>query len=382
MAEETVLHGRVVLPDRVIPNGEIILVGDRIQSVHEAPTRPHATHRWREGWIFPGLIDLHIHGILGSDVMDGTVESLLAMDTALARVGCTGYLATTMSATEPELERVFNAVSAFRALHPGSGLLGVHMEGPYIHPDRIGAQRPDAVRNPSVAEVQAFHRRWGTELRRITIAPERLGSAELMAFCQEAEIRLSAGHSNATFEEAYRAFDAGIQQVTHLFNAMTALNHRAPGLAGAALLHPAVRVELIADGVHLHPATLKLAERMKGPDHILLVTDAMRATLLPDGVYDLGGQAMTVAGGVARTAQGSLAGSTLTLMKAVFQYREFTGVDLSQAVRAASLSPARAMGWTDRGALQSGYWADVLLVDNAGHNRMTWRGGRVIYDGR
>lgn len=382
MADNLVLQGPLVLPDRILLDGEIIVQGERIQAVHDRPMTAHPHIRWTDGWIFPGLTDIHVHGIDGHDVMDGTVRALEGLDQGIAETGTTSYLATTMTATSDALHRVFDAVQAFRVRHPHAGLLGVHMEGPYIHPSRIGAQRPDAVRLPSLPELQQYRAWLQGDLRRVTLAPEIAGIDEVIRWASDTGIYLSAGHSNATFEEAMGAFAAGIRQVTHLFNAMTGLNHRAPGLAGAALAHPEVQVEVIADGIHLHPETVHLARKLKGEDGVLLVTDAMRATRLSDGVYDLGGQPMKVEGGVARTEEGNLAGSTLTLIEAVFNYQRFAEVSLEEAVRAASLRPARAIGSFDRGALEPGFLADVLLVDTHGQNRLTVRRGQVVYDRR
>ncbi|NMP23103.1 N-acetylglucosamine-6-phosphate deacetylase [Sulfobacillus harzensis] len=382
MQDTIVVQGPLVLPDRILLRGEMILQGDRIEAINEEPStrRPH--FQWQEGWIFPGLTDIHVHGIDGYDAMDGTREAFEAIDRALAETGTTGYLATTMTATSDELHRVFEAVRTFRTLHPQTGLLGVHMEGPYIHPARIGAQRADAVRSPSLHELQQYRAWLSGDLRRVTLAPETPGADEVIAWATANGICLSAGHSNATFEEAMTAFTAGIRQATHLFNAMSPMNHRSPGLVGAALAHPDVQVEMIADGVHLHPEILHLARKLKGEDNVLLVTDAMRATRLADGVYDLGGQLMTVKNGIARTKDGHLAGSTLTLIEAVFNYQRYAQVSLEEAVRAASLRPARAIGIYDRGALEPGFVADLLFVDSQGTNRLTMRGGQVIYDAR
>lgn len=368
-----------MLPDEVLDHAELIIEGERIRAIHRHPTVSKPTIDWQHGWIWPGLLDIHIHGIAGADVMDGSLQAYRTIDQALLAVGCTNYVATTMTASQTELERVFGTLRSFR--REPSGMLGVHMEGPYIHPDRIGAQRPDSVRLPDVDEMRSFYATLGSDLKRVTLAPEREGSQEFMAFCQSAGIDVSVGHSNATYEEARAAFEAGARQVTHLFNAMTPLHHRAPGIVGAAWLSD-VYVELIADGIHLHPDVIRLTANIKGADRVVLVTDAMRATLLEDGTYELGGQNMTVAGGVARTRDGHLAGSTLTLIKAVFNYHRFTGRPLYEAVRAATLNPAEAIGDQERGALASGRYADIILVDEAGINRMTWRRGEVAYDGR
>lgn len=381
MASVTVLHGELVLQEGIVPEGEVIIDGDHIVEVNLTPTKRPTIH-WQDGWIFPGLVDTHIHGIGGYDVMDGTPEALSSIDATLAQVGCTRYLATTMSHDQVTLTRVLESLHQFRERDPYSGLLGVHLEGPFIHPDRRGAQPLSVLRRPSLLELETYYRRFGSLIRRITLAPELPDADALIHFGLHSAIYPSLGHSNATFDEAISAFDLGVQHVTHLFNAMTGLNHRDPGLAGAALFRPQVVVELIADGIHLHPAIVKMVAQMKGPRRVMLVTDAMRASMMRDGRYDLGGQDIQVSHGVARTVDGHLAGSTLTLMRAVFLYQEFTGVELFEAILAASLVPARSFGYPNLGALAPGFLADVLLVDRNGSNCMTWRGGQIIFDGR
>lgn len=382
MAEQTVLHGELVLPEGICPEGEIVIEGERIAEVNLRPTRTDPNIAWTDGQIFPGLIDLHIHGTAGFDVMDATDEALSGMDQALAQAGCTGYLATTMSAPVQTLEPVLRAVRRHQQRTRGSGLLGIHMEGPFIHPERHGAQRSDAVRHPDLAELRTYSRILGRLMKRLTLAPELPDADTLIEWCRRSGVAASAGHSNASYEEALQAFDQGVHQVTHLFNAMPPLNHREPGLAGAALMNPDVRVEVIADGVHLHPRTIEMVARLKGPRGVILVTDAMRAAGLGSGTFDLGGQTVSVADGAARLPDGSLAGSTLSLLRAVYLYQTFAGVELHEAVQAASLVPARSLGLVDRGAIEPGCRADLLLIDRYGVNRMTWRNGRIVFDGR
>lgn len=382
MATQTVLRGNLVLPDKIMEDGELIIQDHRIIAVNPRPGSRPATVHWQDGWIWPGLIDLHIHGIGGYDVMDGSEKSLSQIVQRLAKTGTTGFLATTMSETFPELMRVFQSIRHYQSRHRDNALLGVHMEGPFIHVDRKGAQRGDALRTPSLEEVREYHDLLGGNLKRITIAPELDGSLALITYGLQYGIMMSAGHSNATYEEAVNAFNQGVTQVTHLFNAMTGINHRAPGLVGAALMDPRIAVEILVDGEHLHPETVRLVQRLKAPDRLFLVTDAMRAATVADGLYELGGQDITVKNGVARTTTGRLAGSTLTLLRAVLNYETYTGVSLAEAVRAASLLPAHILGLRDRGALMPGHEADIIFVSSSGENRMTWQAGQVVYDGR
>jgi N-acetylglucosamine-6-phosphate deacetylase len=376
-----VLHGELVLAEGIVPDGEVIIDKGRIREVNLRPTSS-PTVSWREGRILPGLVDLHVHGMDGVDVMDDHPDALAHLDAALARTGCTRYLATTMSADASALTGALRRVTEYLERSPDSGLMGVHFEGPFIHPDQRGAQKATMIRRPSLLEMEQYHREFKGLVRRVTLAPELTDADELIHFLTRVGVRVSLGHSNATYDQAWAAFDAGVEQVTHLFNAMTGLHHREPGLAGAALMRSDVLVELIADGVHLHPAVIRLVARLKGPRQIMLVTDAIRAAGLRDGVYELGGQSVTVLRGVARTEAGNLAGSTLTLWQAVQNFQKFAEVELSSATAAASLVPARAMGWSDVGAIAPGFWADLVLVDDKGKTRMSWRGGEVLFDGR
>jgi N-acetylglucosamine-6-phosphate deacetylase len=372
-----VIHGELVLPEGIVTEGELVFEGAHISEVN-LTARRRADVRWDEGWIFPGLVDAHIHGIAGADVMDGSVDSCTHIDRALAALGCTRWVATTMSAGAFELSEVLTAISSFAAGRE-SGLAGVHLEGPFISPARRGAQPAESIRMPSLFELERCHLTLGPLLRRITLAPELPDAGDLIAFCRRYGIHVSLGHSDANTEEAQRAFDAGAEQVTHLYNGMSGLDHRRPGLALAALTHPGVVVEIIADGVHVHPAMIQLARRLKGPRGVMLVTDAMRAAQMRDGTYDLGGQPIDVVKGIARTSEGNLAGSTLTLMEAVFKYQRFTGVELFEAVRAASLVPARALTLPEVGVLEPGYRADAALVDRHGRVHRTWRDGQVVF---
>lgn len=377
---ETVIWGDVVAPREVFPGAEIVVRDGIICELNRKPTRRHASFVWREGWIFPGLIDLHMHGIGGHDTMDGDQRSFEEMERLWAEKGTTGFLATTMAAPDAALLPVLRELAQYR--RRSRALLGVHMEGPYIHPGRRGAQSRHAIRLPDVTELSRYTEVLSGGLKRITVAPELKGARELMAYARSQGIAVSAGHSNATWREASEAFESGIRQVTHLFNAMTGLDHREPGLALAALRDSRVVVELIVDGVHLHPEMVAWVRDLKDPDGVLLVTDAMRACAMEDGVYDLGGQPMTVKDGIARTQEGRLAGSTLTLLDAVMRYHRITRAGLPEAVRAASGVPASMLGCIrERGAIAVGLQADLLAVSSDGQNRRTWQKGEIVYDG-
>lgn len=300
MRDSIVVQDPLVLPDRILLQRDMILQGDRIEAINEEPSTRRHHFQWKEGWMSPDLTDIHVHGIDGHDATNGTREAFEAIGRALAKTGTTGYLATTMTATSNELHRVFETMRTFRTSHPqtGSGLLDVHREGPHLHPARIGAQRADAIGSSPLYELQQYRAWLSGDLQGMTLAPETPGADEVVAWATANGICRSAGDCNATYEEPVTAFTAGIRQTTRQFNAMSPTNHRSPGLMGAAPAHPDVQVEMIAGGVHLRPEILHLAPKPKGEDNVLLVTSAMRAMRLTDGVYDLGGQLMTVKNGI------------------------------------------------------------------------------------
>ncbi|MCY0880468.1 MAG: N-acetylglucosamine-6-phosphate deacetylase, partial [Firmicutes bacterium] len=324
MSERMIVQGPLILPHGLVDRGEVVIESGRIAAVFRQPVHKHPTLRFRDHWVSPGLIDLHIHGGQGADVMDGTVSALAVIARDLAVQGTTGFLATTLTASVDALQRAFAAVRAYQDLPEeqaqGAAVLGVHMEGPFLNAAYQGAQNPDFLRNPSVAEMQAHAAQLAGQLKMMTIAPELPGAHAVVEWMAAHQVIASAGHSAATVEQGRAGIDSGIRHATHLFNAMPPMHHRQPGLAAALLLDKRVDLELICDGVHVHPDMVRLAAQMAGLSRVILITDAIRAAGLADGVYDLGGQPMRVSGGVARLAAGNLAGSTLRLTQAVVNF--------------------------------------------------------------
>jgi N-acetylglucosamine-6-phosphate deacetylase len=302
------------------------------------------------------------------------------MSRFLARHGVTGYLPATvtagMEATEAAVRRVRRA--AEKAIG-GARVLGIHLEGPYLSIERLGAQSPKHCVPPTragVAHVRAMVR----GLRCIvTLAPEVPGALEAIQAFAQAGIVVSVGHTVANAEQTEAAFAAGATQVTHMYNAMPPMHHRRPGVVGTALVTRGVRVELIADGVHLHPSVVRLTIAAKGVDDVLLVSDSMAATGCADGEYVLGPVTVRVHNGEARLESGALAGSTLTLDRAVANVARWTG-DLGAAWQMASLNPARQLGIADRvGRLCPGYRADLVALDGKGRVVLTIVGGEIVF---
>lgn len=319
----------------------------------------------------PGFVDIHVHGGGGTDASEGSA-ALPALLAAHRAHGTTRTVLSLVSAPVAEL------VVALRALAPlvraDPLLLGVHLEGPFISPDARGAHDPSALTAPTPEEVAALVDAADGTLAQVTIAPERPGALEAIAAFLQGGVRVAVGHTTADLATAAAAFDAGASLLTHTFNAMPVLAHREPGPIGAALERPGVVLELIADGLHVHPIVIAALFRM-APGRVALITDAMAAAGVGDGEYRLGPLDVVVQGGAARLANGSLAGSTLTLDMAI-RTAVAAGVPLAEAVRAATETPARALGRPDLGTLEVGSPADAVLLTEEYEVDAVWAAGR------
>ncbi len=316
-------------------------------------------------YVVPGLIDLHIHGYLGEDTSDGSEEGVRLMAKGLLANGVTSFLPTTMTVSWPEIEAALNTVRKLKpesrtAAFDGSEILGVHAEGPFINPERKGAQAADNILAPDADKIIPHK----DIIKILAMAPEMPGGMEcIKKVTEETDIVVAIGHTSATYEQAVEAIHAGASHITHTFNAQTPLTHRAPGVVGAALLHD-VTAELIADNFHIHPELFNLMYRMKG-DRLVLITDCTRAGGLKDGEYTLGGQPIFVKGIECRLKDGTIAGSVLKLNNAVKNYQQGTGMPLYEAVNAATLNAARAIQVDEhKGSLEAGKDADIVLMDN------------------
>lgn len=381
-----ILNGTIVTPfqsleDKVISmeEGKIIAVGEK-ENIFE-PKETEIIDAG-EGFIVPGFIDMHVHGGGGFDIMDGKYEAVQQVAAAHSRFGTTAFLPTTMTMGKDKIIESLKSVQ--EAFVKGTGaaeILGVHLEGPYINSERKGAQKKEDIKNPSIEEFLEFNLASGDLIRLVTIAPEMPGAIELIHWLSEHKIIASVGHSNATYEQVQESIRAGLNHVTHTFNAMSGLNHRDPGAAGAALSSPELTVEMIADGVHLHPAVMKILTRVKGAGKIVLITDAIRATSMPEGTYDLGGQDVIVSNGQARLKDGTLAGSILTMDKAVRNMISMAGVSLGEAIQMATINPARCLGVQGRkGSLAAGNDADIVILDKELKVKLTMVKGKIVYN--
>lgn len=340
-----------------------------IRTVTDDPRAP------ADRFVLPGFIDEHLHGAGGADVMDPDPESLAIISRTLARYGVTTFLATTLTATPGDLRAaVVRAGQAAGAL-PGADLGGVHLEGPFIDPEHRGAQPRDRIRAVDRDELQALCE--AGPVRLVTMAPELPGAQAAIESLVAAGVRVNIGHTGADYDTARRAVDWGADGVTHLFNAMPPLHHRNPGPVGLALDDPRLYVEIIADGVHLHPATVAMAFRA-ARGRMVAVTDAISAVGLPPGRHHLGELTVEVDDHAVRLAGGRLAGSILTMDRAA-QNLAAWGIAPRLRIAALSEAPARRFGWTDRGRLAAGARADWVVLDPAGEVRETVVRGRSVY---
>lgn len=326
----------------------------------------------------PGFVDIHIHGYGGMDTMNGK-EAMRHMAKGLVRHGVTGFLPTTMAAAIDDTRASLRAAHELMDERPdGARVLGCHLEGPFLNTAKKGAQPPQFIIEPTMDNYLKIAGGLEDAVKLMTIAPEVPGALELIR-ALSGKTALSAGHTDANVDQMEQAVEAGITQVTHLFNGMNPLNHRAPGVPGAALSDARIRVQIIADLLHLHRAVLKLSYLAKGQDGCLLITDAMEATGMPDGQYMLGANHVTVKNREARLADGTIAGSTLTLDRAVRNMVKVVGVPPEQAIHMASTAPANAIGEPMRGRIALDAHADLVLLDDEFEVLATIVGGELAY---
>ncbi|MBY0161633.1 N-acetylglucosamine-6-phosphate deacetylase [Cytobacillus firmus] len=367
MNNKIIQHVKVHLPHQILPSATVWISNGklkRIEPTQEIETIEGDAERIDGNgmWLIPGMIDVHIHGANGYDMMDGTEDSIQEVSRACAATGCTSFLATSVSSTIEDLLNMIRSVKAVIGREQGARIAGIHLEGPYLNPKRKGMQNEKYLRHPNLEEMKLIIREAGSLIKMVTIAPELPGGLELISFLKEQGVVIAVAHSDATYEEAKLAFTAGASHVTHCFNGMRPIHHRDPGLIVAAFEEPHVSLQAIVDQVHLHPAIVRLMHRLKGPEGMVLITDALQAMGLGDGNYMFGGHHVTVSEGIARLADGTLASSTVTMNEAL-RLTEANGISMEDAVRMASTTPAHILGLSRKGKIEVGYDADLVLMD-------------------
>ena len=315
--------------------------------------------------VMPGFIDMHIHGCGGADTGDATPEALETMSQTLVKNGVTSFCPASMTLSFEELTKIFANIDAMKDKVGGAYIHGANMEGPYIAMSKKGAQNPLYVRNPDKEEFKKLYEGCNGAIRVVDIAPECDGGDEFIKEIQPI-CPVSIAHTDAGYDEAVHAIELGVRHITHLFNAQSGLHHRKPGVVGAAFdvgRANGVRAELICDGFHIHPATLRIAFREMGEDGTVIISDSMKAAGCPDGDYDLGGQPVYVRDGKALLADGTIAASTSNVYKELKNVISF-GIPEKQAVKSATINPAKAIRVDDKtGSIEEGKLADILVVD-------------------
>ncbi len=375
------IKGATIILPREVVTGKALLFEEKIIGLVDESEIPAAAEIMDATgcYLAPGLVDVHIHGYLGEDASDGVAEGIRKMAEGVMKNGVTTFLPTTMTVSMPEIERALDTVRSLQEESKtwrGAYLAGVNAEGPFINESKKGAQAAEHIKKPD-ADFILKHQ---DIIRLCTIAPEVEGGLEAIErITKSSDVRVSVGHTAATFEEAQQAGAAGATQVTHLFNAQTGLHHRKPGVVGAALSSDAY-AELIADTFHVHPGLFSLVAKCKG-DKLILITDCTRAGGMPDGEYTLGGQKIIVKGIQCLLEDGVIAGSVLKLNDAVKNVHTYTDLPLYEIVAAASLNPATAIGMEkSKGSIEAGKDADLIITDMNFDIKKTIVQGEVRYE--
>ncbi|MFP4079006.1 MAG: N-acetylglucosamine-6-phosphate deacetylase [Candidatus Izemoplasmataceae bacterium] len=378
-------NGQIILKDRILKDHSIVIEKDTIKEIR-SKMNPDKNFDIiidaKQNYISPGFIDIHNHGNSGYDVMDSSHEALKAMSDFHIDNGVTSFLATTMTNPKSKITAALQTVASYMKGQEErtSEVLGSYLEGPYFNAEKKGAQPLEAIKKPDINELEGFIKASEDTIRVVALAPELKGAIETIEHLKGKGINIAIGHSNAEYAIAKKAIESGASLSTHLYNGMRAFSHREPGIIGACLSEDALYSELIVDGIHLHPAAVKLAYRSKSPDRLILISDAMRATGLPEGEYDLGGQKVYTKDGQARLEDGTLAGSTLTLQNAVRNSIRLCDIPLVEAVRMATYNPAKAIQVAHNvGEIKEGLQADILVFDaNINLKHIIKKGKRIL----
>lgn len=383
------VHGKAVLENEVAESIYIYMEHGKIKEIGPIETLPshlkdvEKIEISKKQHVVPGFIDVHIHGAAGADTMDATIEALETMAKALPAEGTTSFLATTITQKHENIENALRNAASYLKGHNDSGksdILGVHLEGPFINAKRAGAQPKEYIIDPDIELFKHWQELAEGSIKLVTVAPELENGTNFVAYLHKNDVIASIGHSDAIYEEMEKAVEAGAKQVTHLFNGMRGIHHREPGVAGSALLFKELMVELIADGIHVRPEVMKLVINAKGTEGMILITDAMRAKCLKNGVYDLGGQDVSVSDGKALLADGTLAGSILKMNDSIKNILEAADISLSEAVQMASVNPAKQLKVYDtKGSISPGKDADITILSNEYQVEMTFCRGEIAY---
>lgn len=377
-----IINGKIILKDNIIEDA-VIVFDEKIQKI--APLNDFDTSDYEiidamGKYVAPGLVDMHIHGYFGADASDGDIDGIKKMAAGIISNGVTAWCPTTMTVSKKEIEAAFDSVRTVKNSkdYYGSRILGVNSEGPFINAAKKGAQAEEHILRPDAD----FIKKHSDIVKLFTVAPEVDGALVCIEkVSRDTDVLISMGHTDASFEEAATGIEKGVRHTTHLFNAMTPLSHRSPGVTGAALSSENVSTELIADTFHVNKELFNLIAKIKG-DKLCLITDCIRAGGMPDGDYTLGGQPVHKEGIKCLMPDGTIAGSVLKLNEAVRNLYENSTLTLYEAVNCASLNPAKALCEDNEiGSLEEGKRADIIIADEKFNIYTTILGGEIRYKG-
>ena len=374
---KAIINGKLVTPNGIIRN-KVLVFNERVKEIRDNVPTNCSVIDAKGMYVTPGLIDVHVHGSCGADTMDQTVDAIDLISQGIAKNGVTSFLPTTMTMSREDIYGALDIVRECmnRTLN-GAKVLGAHLEGPFINAIYKGAQPERYIIKPSYDFIKEYR----DVIKLVTYAPEMDDNYSFTKEVKEkTDITLSIGHTNATYHQAKQAFACGCSHATHLFNAMTPLNHREPGVVGAALTSD-VFTELIADTIHVNKELFQFILDNKGKDKMILITDSMRAGCMKDGKYDLGGQEVIVKDGAARLSSGTLAGSVLTLNKAIYNFFRNTDATFDEVIHMATLNPATSIGISAyKGSLEIEKDADIAIFDEEMNCYLSIVEGREVYN--
>lgn len=383
-----VKNGTIYSEDKVIDNGFLMIDDDKISSIGTIDKLPksedyHVINLPSNYRIIPGMIDIHIHGANGADTMDATKESLDVIASTLPKEGTTSFLATTITEDSIAIEKALHNTGTYIQNSQTQGfaeVLGIHLEGPFIHENKAGAQPVKHILPPNISTFKRWQEISSNQIKLVSLAPELTGGIDLIKYLKQQNVISSIAHSQATYDEVVHAIQHGTSHVTHLFNQMTGLHHREPGIVGAAFLRDELMIELISDGIHIRPEIVKLTYKQLSDDRMILITDSMRAKWLENGKYDLGGQLVTVTDGKALLEEDTLAGSVLKMIDAFKNIQLYTGCSIISAIKMTSENPAKQLNMFDRkGSISTGKDADLVILDEKMDVFMTICKGKIAY---
>lgn len=360
--KKCIINGKIVLHDGIVEKN-LFIDDDKIVEISERNPVSEEIIDAQGLYVAPGFIDVHTHGRGGSDTMYATFEDLNTISKAALKTGVTSFLPTTMTMPVEDIAKAIQVIADNKDKVEGAQILGTHLEGPFFNKKYKGAQPEECMILPTVENYLSFVKDNQDIVRKISIAPELDHSIELIEYLKDKNTVVSIGHTNATYEEAQKAVDAGATSGTHTYNAMTPLTHRAPGVVGAIMINDSVYAELILDGIHVNFAAAKALLRAKGKDKVVLITDSMEAAGLPDGTYSLGGQPVYVVGKEARLADGALAGSIANMNECVKNAYQNLNLELYEAINLATYNPAQSLHEDMIGEIKEGNYADIIFID-------------------